>query len=70
MNFATRIQCPGLIGIGLIDTTCPPEGIYATVNQIKSSRKVILMPQSGHGGDHKAYHSVYGGFLEEQKNRN
>src|SRR5205807_499356 len=53
MNFAPRIKVPGLIGIGLIDTTCPPEGIYATVNQVKGPKKVILMPQYGHGGDHK-----------------
>ncbi|MBI3858470.1 MAG: acetylxylan esterase [Planctomycetes bacterium] len=67
MNFAPKIKGPGLIGIGLIDTTCPPEGIYATVNQIKSPKKVILMPQSGHGGDQRAYNAAFGPFLEEQK---
>jgi cephalosporin-C deacetylase-like acetyl esterase len=69
MNFALKIKSPGLIGIGLIDTTCPPEGIYATINQIRSPKKVVLMPQSGHGGDQKAYYAAYGAFLEEQKKK-
>jgi pimeloyl-ACP methyl ester carboxylesterase len=67
MNFATKIKCPGLIGLGLIDPVCPPEGIFATINQIKSPKKVIIMPKADHGGDHKAYYAVYGGFLEEAK---
>jgi cephalosporin-C deacetylase len=66
MNFATKIQCPGLIGIGLVDPVCPPEGIFAAVNQMKGPKKVIIMPRSDHGGDHKAYYAVYGGFLKEQ----
>jgi cephalosporin-C deacetylase len=67
MNFATKINCPGLIGLGLIDPVCPPEGIFATINQIKSPKKVVIMPRSDHGGDHKAYYAVYGSFLEEAK---
>jgi cephalosporin-C deacetylase-like acetyl esterase len=69
MNFARKISCPGLIGIGLIDVTCPPEGIFATVNQMKGPKKTIIMPTAGHGGDHKAYYAVYGGFLEEMKKK-
>jgi cephalosporin-C deacetylase len=69
MNFARKITCPGLIGIGLIDVTCPPEGIFATVNLMKGPKKTIIMPQAGHGGDHKAYYAVYGGFLEEMKKK-
>jgi cephalosporin-C deacetylase-like acetyl esterase len=69
MNFALKIKSPGLIGIGLIDTVCPPEGIYATVNQIKAPKKLVLMPQRGHGGDHGAYYAAYGAFLEEQKKK-
>jgi cephalosporin-C deacetylase-like acetyl esterase len=70
MNFAGRVKCPALVGIGLIDTVCPPEGILAAVNRFQGPKKLILMPQAGHGGDanaHKAYYAVYGGFLEEAK---
>jgi cephalosporin-C deacetylase-like acetyl esterase len=69
MNFATKIKCPGLIGLGLVDPVCPPEGVLATVNQMKGPKKVIIMPRADHGGDHKAYYAVYGGFLEEQKRK-
>jgi cephalosporin-C deacetylase-like acetyl esterase len=69
MNFATRIQVPGLIGIGLIDPVCPPEGILATVNQMKGPKKVILMPRADHGKEHQAYYAVFGGFLEEARKK-
>jgi cephalosporin-C deacetylase-like acetyl esterase len=67
MNFATKIQCPGLIGLGLVDPVCPPEGVLAAINLMKGPKKVIIMPKADHGGDHKAYYAVFGGFLEEQK---
>ncbi len=70
MNFAPRVKCPALVGIGLVDTVCPAEGVFATVNQIQGPKKLIIMPQSGHGGEgpgHKAFYAVFGGFLEEQK---
>lgn len=69
MNFAPRIKCPSLVGIGLIDMTCPAEGVFATVNQIQGPKRLIIMPRADHGGDHKAYYAVFGGFLEEQRNR-
>lgn len=67
MNFAARAKCPALVGVGLADTTCPSEGVLATVNQLKGPKKIILMPRADHGGDHKAYYAVFGPFLEEQK---
>ena len=67
MNFAPKIQCPALVGLGLVDPVCPPEGVLATVNLIKGPKKIIIMPKADHGGDHKAYYAVYGGFLEENK---
>jgi cephalosporin-C deacetylase-like acetyl esterase len=67
MNFAPKFKGPAIVGVGLIDTVCPPEGIYATVNQLPGPKKIILMPLSGHGGPGKAYDAVFGPFLEEQK---
>ena len=67
MNFAPKFKGPAIIGIGLIDTTCPPEGIYAAVNQLTGPKKIALAPQSGHGGSHKAYDALFNPFLEEQK---
>jgi cephalosporin-C deacetylase-like acetyl esterase len=50
MNFAARIRCPLLVGVGLIDQTCPPEGILATVNQSKGPRELVLLPGADHMG--------------------
>jgi cephalosporin-C deacetylase len=69
MNFATKIQCPGLIGVGLVDPVCPPEGIIATCNQMKGPKKMILMPRADHGNNHQAYYAVFGGFLEEARRK-
>ena len=67
MNFATRAKCPALVGVGLIDTVCPAEGVLATCNQLTGPKQIILMPQADHGGDHKAYYAQFGPFLEKQK---
>jgi cephalosporin-C deacetylase len=72
MNFARKVKASALVGIGLVDTVCPAEGVFATVNQFQGPRKIVIMPQSGHGGEgpgHKAYYAVYGAFLEEQKQK-
>jgi cephalosporin-C deacetylase-like acetyl esterase len=67
MNFAARIKCPGIIGVGLIDVTCPPEGVLATCNRIQGPHKVVIMPLAGHMGPHDAYYKVFGPFLNEHK---
>jgi len=57
-NFAARIKCPVLVGLGLIDETCPAAGILAAVNQIKSPKEVIIIPGAEHqeiNGSHAAY---------------
>lgn len=65
MNFATRVKCPGLIGIGLVDPVCPAEGIFATCNQLQGTKEIVIMPAADHGGDHKAYYAKYNPFLEK-----
>ena len=47
-NFIPKIQCPVLVGIGLLDETCPPEGILAGLNQLQTPKEVIILPRSGH----------------------
>lgn len=70
MNFATRAKCPGLIGVGLVDAVCPPEGIFATYNQLTGPKQIVIMPRSGHGGEgpgHGAYYPIYNKFLVANK---
>jgi cephalosporin-C deacetylase-like acetyl esterase len=48
VNFARRIKAPVLAAIGFIDTTCPPAGIWAAVNQIRGPKEVVPMIESDH----------------------
>ncbi len=65
MNFAARVKCPGLIGLGLVDPVCPAEGIFATCNQLQGPKEIVIMPAADHGGDHKAYYARFNPFLEK-----
>ena len=48
VNFASRIQCPALVSMGLYDETSPPVGVYCAFNQIQNARKEALPLHSGH----------------------
>ncbi|MFH0759476.1 MAG: acetylxylan esterase [Bacteroidota bacterium] len=47
-NFVPNIKCPVLVGVGLLDETCPPEGILAGLNQLTGPREVMILEKSGH----------------------
>lgn len=51
-NFASRIKCPILVGLGLVDETCPPSSVYAAANQVTSPKEIVAMPTSGHMASH------------------
>ncbi|MGN6552122.1 MAG: acetylxylan esterase [Verrucomicrobiota bacterium] len=51
VNFAARIYCPALVGLGLIDETATPSGVFAAFNQIQGPKEVVVMPASNHHGD-------------------
>ncbi len=55
VNFAARVSCPALIGMGLIDTTSPPSGVFAAINQLKGPKEVVVMPGANHHGDNKTH---------------
>lgn len=54
-HFASRIKCPVLVSTGLIDTTCPPVGVYATYNQLKGPKEIVVMPEADHQNRHQAF---------------
>ncbi len=58
-NFVPRIKCPVLVGIGLLDQTCPPEGIYAGLNQLYSQKEIILLPNSEHQAKNDSQQRYY-----------
>lgn len=49
-NFARTITCPALVGLGLIDETCPPAGVYAAFNQLHGPREAGVLIHSDHSG--------------------
>lgn len=60
-NFVPDISCPILVGVGLLDETCPPEGIIAGMNQLAEQKKMIYLPRSQHqdrNGSQSAYRQM------------
>jgi cephalosporin-C deacetylase-like acetyl esterase len=60
VNFAARIKCPVLVGMGLIDLSAPPSGVFAAVNQLKGPKEIVVMPLAGHGN----VNNSQGAYLE------
>jgi len=59
VHFAARVRCPALVGIGLVDVTCPPAGVLAACNQMRGPCEIVLLPRGGHqnqGGSHNPYY--------------
>jgi len=54
VNFASRTKCPALVGLGLIDVTAPPSGIFAAISQLSGTKEVLILPNSNHHGDGQA----------------
>lgn len=55
VNFASRVTCPTLVVLGLIDLVCPAPGIFAMTNQLKGPKEVVAAPQAGHGGTNETF---------------
>lgn len=56
VNFASRVKCPILVVMGLLDTTCPAPGVFAMANQLQGPKEVVVTVQGGHGGSHDMYY--------------
>jgi len=37
-----------LVGLGLVDETCPPAGVFAAMNQVTALKEVVILTDSGH----------------------
>ena len=47
------------MGLGLIDETCPPAGVFAACNQIQGPKEVVVMVNSDHQGKHNSQAAYY-----------
>jgi cephalosporin-C deacetylase len=62
VNFSSRVKCPVLVGVGLIDTVCPPAGVWAACNQMRGPKEIVVLPQGEHGeknGSHRPYYARF-----------
>ncbi len=48
MNLAPNIQCPVVMGIGLVDRICPPPTEFATYNRVTAQKEYRVYPLAGH----------------------
>ena len=48
VNFASRIKAPVMAGMGFIDTTSPPAGVWTMLNQIPVPKEPLPMIESDH----------------------
>jgi len=49
-HLAPRIKAEVLMGVGLMDETCPASTQYAAFNKINSEKRAIIYPDYGHEG--------------------
>jgi cephalosporin-C deacetylase len=47
---APRIRAEVLMGVGLMDTVCPPSTQFAAYNKITSKKDAVIYPDFGHEG--------------------
>ncbi len=48
VNFARRVQAPGLYTWGFNDETCPPTSMYSAYNVITAKKELLLALETGH----------------------
>jgi cephalosporin-C deacetylase-like acetyl esterase len=48
VNFAPRIRAPVMAGMGFIDTTSPPAGVWTALNQVSAPTEPLPMIESEH----------------------
>jgi len=66
MNFARRINCRSLVGVGLLDRIAATEGVLATCNLMRGSKEVLIMPLTDHDNARPGFYEKIPGFLAEQ----
>jgi cephalosporin-C deacetylase len=47
-HLCPRIEADVLMGVGLMDTVCPPSSQFAAYNKIVSSKSLVIYPDFGH----------------------
>lgn len=65
-NLAPWVQCPVMMGVGLLDMTCPPAINFAAFNNLKvKNKQFFLFPEFGHNMPEWYYKHVRASFLDK-----
>jgi cephalosporin-C deacetylase len=64
-NFARRITCPVLMGIGLQDPTCPPHTNMSSYNLITTPKELKIYPLCGHTVDYNDWNPRRSAFFDK-----
>jgi cephalosporin-C deacetylase len=64
-NFARRIQCPVLMGIGLQDPVCPCHTNLSSYNLITTPKELHIYPLCGHTVDYDDWNPRRSAFFEQ-----
>ncbi|HEV7302147.1 MAG TPA: acetylxylan esterase [Tepidisphaeraceae bacterium] len=57
VNFASRVTVPTLVGMGLVDATCPPAGVFAMYNELNGPKEILILPAADHTKGHGDYYT-------------
>lgn len=49
-HLASRINCPSLWAVGLMDAICPPSTQFAAYNKVMAPKETLIYPDYGHDG--------------------
>ncbi|MDB5018013.1 MAG: hypothetical protein JWQ84_2845, partial [Mucilaginibacter sp.] len=47
-NFASDMECPTLVGVGLVDNIAPPNTVYSAYNSLRGPKHIIVFRDLGH----------------------
>ena len=70
VNFASRVKCPALVSIGLLDRTATASGVFVMTHELRGPVERVVLPASDHhgnGGAQAPYHARAKVWLETLK---
>jgi cephalosporin-C deacetylase-like acetyl esterase len=59
VDFARRITCPAIVGVGLVDATCPPSSVFAAYNVLQGEKQIVISPRMGHSQSQECADLLY-----------
>ncbi len=65
MNFAPRITCPIICGVGLKDKICPAKNFFPAYKLVRSKKTIKIYPNAGHEGGGKKNENAKINWLEK-----